>query len=142
MFLGCHYTHYYGISATGKSAGEVDIKIEDGKGNAISICEAFILKSLNRTVIDLHVTKIFGYDSNGLTPNFILVYAESQDFINLWTKYLEYIPDISFDYQLVEGIKDVSEQHSECTDIKVALAKHERNGSFVDVYHIFVKMNT
>lgn len=129
-----------GTSATGKSAGEVDIKIEDGIGNAVSIGEAFILKSLDKSVIDLHLNKIFGYDRNGLSPNFIIVYVESQKFVNLWEKYLDHLQEIEFEYPICEEIKDVSEKLIEDSDIKVALVKHERNGVIVDIYHIFINI--
>jgi predicted transcriptional regulator len=136
-----HDQSLYGRSATGKSSGEVDIRFEDNAGNTISICEAFILKSLDTNVIDKHLTKIFGYDSNGLNRNYIVIYAESNRFIDLWSRYLRHIQTISFEYPLAEDIEDVSSQVSKCADIKVGLVKHERNGRFVEVYHIFVNMN-
>jgi hypothetical protein len=69
----------WGSSASGKSAGEVDIKIETPDRETEAIIEAFNLKCLDRTVIDSHLIKIFGYDTSGLAHNFIIVYSEVQD---------------------------------------------------------------
>ena len=130
----------WGSSATGKSAGEIDIKIEEN-GNAVSICEAFILESLDRTVIKKHLIKIFRYDSNGLSQNFIIVYSDSSHFMDLWSKYLEHVPQIDFEYPIEVNITDISDDCSEYAEIKVALTKHKRNDRLLDLYHIFVNMS-
>lgn len=135
-----HDQSLYGSSATGKSSGEVDIRFEDNLGNTISICEAFILKSIDTSVIDNHLIKIFRYDSNGLNRNYIVVYAESNNFIALWSRYLEHIKTIDFEYPIVQDVEDISNGISKCTDIKVALVKHGRSDRLIEIYHIFVNM--
>jgi len=67
----------WGRSASGKSAGEIDIKIEGRDGRTTGIIEAFSLDCLDKNVIDRHLNKIFNYDAGGLSTNFILVYAEA-----------------------------------------------------------------
>jgi internalin A len=127
----------WGSSASGKSAGEVDIKIETPDRETEAIIEAFILKSLDRRVIDSHLTKIFGYDVNGLAHNFIIVYSEAEDFLELWKKYLDYIPGIDFQHKL-QG-KPV-EQATGFAEIKLAMGKHLRQGTETSLYHVFVNM--
>jgi hypothetical protein len=128
-----------GRSATGKSLGELDILIETPGSEAESVIEAFILKGFNRTVIDSHVTKLFGYDPSGLKRNFIIVYSEASDFLSLWKKYLAHLPGIDLKkYKLSEGPQ---EEKTKFTDIKLARTRHLREGELTEVYHIFINMN-
>jgi hypothetical protein len=127
----------WGSSASGKSPGEIDIKIETPDREAEAIIEAFNLKSLDRTVINSHLTKIFGYDASGLAYNFIIVYSEVQDFSGLWKKYLNHILEIDFQYKLVGKPE---EQETGFAEIKLARAKHLRQGKETTLYHLFVNM--
>lgn len=126
-----------GSSERGISMGELDMLVETPDGEAFSVIEAFNLKSFNRTVIDSHVKKIFGYDANGLESNFIMVYAEDANFLGLWKKYMKYLQEIDFQYQLTDPPKEIPTRF---TDIKLALAQHKREGKITGVYHIFIKM--
>jgi internalin A len=128
----------WGRSASGKSAGEVDIKIETPDRVTETIIEAFNLKSLARTVIDSHLTKIFGYDTSGLAHNFIIIYSEAENFLDLWEKYLNHIPGIDFKHKLLG--KPV-EQETGFAEIKLAHSKHLRQGKEATLYHVFVNMN-
>ena len=74
----------WGKSEAGKLQGEIDIKIEDNEGLTLSILEGFNLDYCNRSVINRHIGKIFGYDPNGLRDNFIFVYSETKNFISLF----------------------------------------------------------
>jgi internalin A len=127
----------WGSSASGKSAGEVDIKIETPDRETEAIVEAFNLKGLDTTVINSHLTKIFGYDTSGLAHNFIIVYSEVDDFLGLWKKYLSHIPGIDFEYKL---LGKPEEQETGFAEIKLARAKHLRQGKETNLYHIFVNM--
>lgn len=53
-----------GISAIGKSAGEVDILIEEG-GLPVTIIEALNLDSLDTNYLDRHLDKVYRYDTVG-----------------------------------------------------------------------------
>ncbi len=131
----------WGSSATGKTQGELDIKIEDGNGATISIIEGFILKSLEKANIDLHLKKVFKYDPNGVEQNFIVVYSEAHDFIGLWRKYLMYLPVIDFDFPIDDNMKDISNRFNIGTDIRLGLATHIRNAERINVYHVFINMH-
>lgn len=128
---------HWGISGTGKSIGEVDIKVDTPKRETEAIIEAFNLKYLDRTVINEHLKKCFGYDPNGLDRNFILVYAESHDFLRLWRKYLAHLRTIEYPYELVEVTEEPVSRYSE---IKVARARHLRQGQTTDLFHIFINL--
>jgi len=64
-----------GSSASGKQAGEVDILVYRD-GLPFSVIEAFHLHSLDTTVIDDHLNRVFLYDVFGLAENYILVYSK------------------------------------------------------------------
>jgi small GTP-binding protein len=127
----------WGRSASGKSMGEVDIKIENLEREAEAIIEAFNLKGFDRTVIDSHLKKLFGYDPSGLVHNYIVVYSEVEDFLDLWQKYLNHLPEIDFKHKLIENPE---EQKTRFAEIKLACAKHRRQGKETNVYHLFVNM--
>ncbi len=128
----------FGKSETGKRAGEIDIKIDDDKGATIAIYEAFNLKYFDKTKISNHLTKIFNYDANGLHENYIIVYSD-KNFIGNWQKYKKYISEIEYKHKILD-FNDISNNYDINTNIKVGIAKHERNKKTIKIYHIFVEM--
>jgi hypothetical protein len=84
-----------------------------------------------------HLTKLFGYDPNGLVQNFIIVYSEATDFLDLWKKYLDHLPKIDFKYKMA---KSPEEEKTAFAEIKLARTRHLREGELTDVYHLFVNM--
>ncbi|MCX6580085.1 MAG: GTP-binding protein [Candidatus Aminicenantes bacterium] len=127
----------WGSSATGKSPGRIDIKIENSEGGPEAMLEAFNLETFNSNNINSHLKKLFGYDPSGLERNFIVVYAEANDFSGLWKKYLNHIPNIDFKYRLSE---EVQEKELPLTDIKLARTRHLREKKITEVYHLFINM--
>jgi len=144
---------YYVTDQTrsGRSAiavGEVDIMVRKENGTPLSIIEAFRLQSCteNNTVIDSHLNKLFNnYDTGGLKQNYILIYAESKNFGELWRAYMGYITLINSKKNFITAHKltnlnDVSSNYPNATDIRVARADHSREGIEIAVYHIFINM--
>jgi len=127
----------WGRSSSGESKGELDIKIESTEEHPPAVIEAFNLKNLDRTVIDKHLKKLFGYDPTGLPQNYILVYSEAPDFTALWKKYLEYIPNINYPYPLLGNPQEITTVFAE---IKVASISFNREEKKTLVYHIFINM--
>jgi internalin A len=136
----------WGFSATGKSSGIPDIKIEFPETEGVAVIEAFILEGYNRTVIDGHLTRLFGYDPNGNARNFILVYVEAADFAGIWQKYLMHLPEIDFEYKLLEEKqkpgcqRPIEEEPTGFANIKLARVRHLREGAFTEVCHLFIHM--
>ncbi|MDQ1352697.1 MAG: internalin [Acidobacteriota bacterium] len=126
----------WGISATSKSMGRLDIKIENSKGKALAIIETFNLKGFDKNCIDLHLIKLFGYDPNGLEKNFIIVYSEGNDFSGLWKKYLDNIDKIDFKFPL----KSSNSEETGFSEIKLAKTTHMREDKEVSIYHLFINM--
>jgi len=126
----------WGIAKT--KPGEIDIKIEDEKGNAFAICEAFNFEYLDKNKIENHLTKIFNYDVNGLLENYIIVYC-NKNFMENWKKYKEFIPTINYKHKLLD-FTDISSNGDIPANIKVAISEHNRNERISKIYHIFVQM--
>jgi hypothetical protein len=69
----------------------------------------------------------------------MVIYAESPDFPGLWEKYKEHLTDISFPYPLSPG-KGIEEIPVRFAEMRVALARHERTGREIGIYHLFINM--
>ncbi len=127
----------WGRSGSGKSMGEIDIKIENTHGEAVAIIEALKLGGLNRTEINTHIQKVFTYDANGVAHNFIIAYVETTDFGKLWQSYLAYLPQIQYPYDL-QG--PVQEEKTPFAAIRLARTRFNRDGRETILYHLFVDM--
>jgi len=130
----------WGLSASGERIGELDIKIEDETGRAVSIIEALNLDSCNTKVIDSHVRKLFhNYDCSGLKENYILVYASAADFAGLCRKYRDHLPQI--DYKPYPLLKDgIEEAPTGFNKITAFRARHRCNDGETILYHLLVEM--
>jgi hypothetical protein len=130
----------WGLSAAGERIGELDIKIEDERGRAVSIIEALNLDSCNTKVIDSHVLKLFlNYDCSGLKENYILVYASATDFAGLCRKYRDHLPQI--DYKLYPLLKDgIEEAPTGFNKVAAFRAQHQCNKGETILYHLLVEM--
>lgn len=117
-----------GDSESGASAGSRDIVINDLKNRTATIIEAFILKSLDKAVINRHVEKLTKkYDAEGNSRNFILVYSKSNN-TNLWSNYVQHING-SFG-----GFTDTSVEDSQKANIKTGKSCYGGR----EIYHIFI----
>ncbi|MCI0470650.1 MAG: hypothetical protein L0Y73_03225, partial [Candidatus Aminicenantes bacterium] len=118
-------------------AGELDMLIETPDNSDSSVIEAFNLEGFNSDKIESHFQKIFLYDASGLENNYLLVYAESDNFDSLWQKYLDYLPEIELTYTISSGPE---EEKTRYADIKLARTMHNRHNKETSVYHIFINM--
>ncbi|AUS26746.1 hypothetical protein [Paenibacillus polymyxa] len=129
----------WGVSNTGKSAGEVDLLIEE-KNIPYSIIEALNLSSLDANYLNLHINKIFKYDTTGLPFNFIISYVKIKDFGSFWLKYKKHITEHNYPYKL-ETIDFRIDNEFYFSGIKIALTNHIRNGMITGLYHICVSIS-
>ncbi len=129
-----------GSSESGARLGELDIKIENETGRAVSIIEALNLDSCNTTAIDRRVRKLFlNYDCSGLKENYILVYASAKDFGGLCRKYREHLEHI--DYENYTLMKDgIEEVHTGFHKIAAYRTRHRCNKGETVLYHLLVDM--
>lgn len=130
-----------GSSPTGKSPGEIDLKVTLKNGEPLSIIEALNLKKYDGKYIDSHLDKIFLYDSNGLEENFILVYLEVKDFQAFIQKYSNHINQHRFQHPLISNFQDISKASNSNSETFVGLSSHNRNGSTAKLYHIIINFS-
>lgn len=131
-----------------KTSGELDMMIRKENGTPVSIIEAFRLSSCGRenSVVSSHVNKLLhNYDTAGHKNNFVLIYAESPKYHDLWLKYVEYIQQLDSkkewdgNYKLL-SFSDTEDVFSQVTDVRVGEAVHEREGNKIHIFHIFINM--
>lgn len=127
-----------GASNTGKSAGEVDLFIQNA-GLPITIIEALNLKSLDTSYLDMHINKIYKYDTLGNSFNIVLSYVSIKDFENFWKKYCSHVKQHDYPYKLIDIDEQVDVEYN-YSDIRVMVTKHNRNGKETLLYHMCVKM--
>lgn len=125
----------HGQSSTGKSAGEVDLLVENP---IYTIIEALNLNSVDSTILNSHIKKLEeNYDPEGLTEKYLLVYADKQSkFNDFCTKYHGHIDKHEFEFEKtgIERLPTVT------TNIRVYQTVHLREGVKVKLFHILVKM--
>ncbi len=126
-----------GDSYIGKKPGELDILVVSKSGIPFSVIEALNLDSLKTDYINLHLSKIFRYDSNGLKCNFIIIYSKAKDFCAFWDKYVKYVSDYVYPFEIKE-FNIVNKYHY--ANLRIGLAKHIRNGMEMILYHICINM--
>lgn len=137
-----------GRSGSGKSSGELDVAIRAADGNIESVIEAFRLSSCGKDneVVAEHLDKlVHKYDTAGLARNFVLVYAEAEDFDALWGSYISYLGELNSKAKFkgplkLSSIKDISSDYGCPANVRVALATHSRKPQSLEIVHIFVKM--
>jgi len=89
------------------------------------------LDSLDTTVIDDHLDRIFLYDVNGLPENYILVYSRVTDFNKLWRKYVQYV-------RRPEPFLGFKELPIELACLRIGKSYHERHSVRVTITHIMI----
>lgn len=131
-----------GSSESRKQIGELDINIETIDGKSITFFEGFILRSLNKTVIDKHIRKsVLNYDSNGLKEKFTIVYCYAENYIDLFQKYQKYANTIDIESIEFIEIEDLSKIYVNGSEIKVLRSKYIRNNSRLVLYHLLINLN-
>lgn len=122
---------------TGKSAGEVDIFIQDVDHLPVSLIEALNLTSVSKDYIVKHIDKIFTYDANGLSNNYVLVYANAKNFGSFYKVYREFVKSHKFKYPLVRMTDDSSIQYAEMKKFTIV---HNRDDVEVNMHHIVINL--
>ena len=135
-----------GLSPTGKSAGELDLKVFTPDGQPFTILEALNITaklplSWDKEILRTHVNKLYRYDANGLARNYVIVYATAPLF-GRFTNEVYQLLSSSTDcpYGNAELI-DVVPMDTGCTDLSLACARYLRSGSEIRLYILCVRMS-
>lgn len=134
-----------GKSSSGKSAGELDIIIEDNR-SLFSIIEAMRLEQTNKGYILTHYKKLLNnYNPLNLKRLFLITYYEGKKFDGWWQGYVDYIKSVDY--------KSINDEHENTSFTKiesiatdfgnVRKAFHHgiSNGEQFTIVHYAVKMS-
>ncbi|WP_302932276.1 hypothetical protein [uncultured Ruminococcus sp.] len=127
-----------GLSASGASAGEIDILVEKDS-YPFTVVEALILKSLNKDYLGKHLDKIYTYDTTGNLFNVCLVYAECKKFASFWEKYCDFVEQYNYPYPLITSDENIDQEYTG-SEIRIMITTHNRSGKQTKLYHICVKI--
>lgn len=93
----------HGLSASGKSAGEVDLLISKA-GKEAALIEGLKLNGVNKRYIDSHIKKAVGnYNVLG-SATFLLAYVCVDDYESFWIDYLEYLESYDFGLEIKQPL--------------------------------------
>ncbi|MEE9379503.1 MAG: hypothetical protein V3V33_15875 [Candidatus Lokiarchaeia archaeon] len=119
--------------------GKLDFVFIDEKNVLLTICEALILKSNVKKIIEEHLLKIFKYDRIGLPFNFIIIYSKAVKFDELWSNYQETVLKTPFNFKLKEKqFFDESKQYDIRSELRMGKTIHIRQGEPMDLYHFLI----
>lgn len=136
-----------GKSSSGISIGENDIKIFRNQNQPFAIIEALNLSALhakdwNHKNFREHVNRLYGYDTNGLARNYLLLYADTPMFDKYWESVLhEFTITHKCKFGDAEFVDVTDLEELSQTDLRIGVVRYRRNGRIVKLYVIAVLMD-
>ncbi len=130
-----------GDSSNKRTFGELDVSVYSKDNFPLSILEAFVINSVEKKYIKKHLVKLSkNYDPNGLKQNFAIIYAKSENFVDFWSRYKNFVSkEMIHPLKLIpDGFCDITESHLEIANVKIGLSIHKNNDIEVEIYHIFI----
>lgn len=114
----------HGLSATSKSAGEVDLLVTESN-DEIALIECLKLNSVDSTIIFKHIHKaVHSYNPLG-TPVVIVSYVSTVDFSAFWSIYYDYLKSCDFGCPIVEDLRDCGAPNAASRLCCLTLSKDE-----------------
>lgn len=135
-----------GLSPTGKSAGEIDLKIYGSDDLPFAILEALNIKAehpcaWNRKYFRDHINKLYTYDANGLSRNYLIIYATLPDFDRFTGEVTKQLSSPKkCPYGKAEFI-DVSSIETDFADLRLICARYLRNRKMIRLYVLCIRMS-
>ncbi|MBU3845372.1 MAG: hypothetical protein H9855_00050 [Candidatus Acinetobacter avistercoris] len=131
-----------GHSASGKSPGEIDGFITSSDNTRIAIFEAFRLFSLDTTVISQHLNKIAGYDSESLSPVFMVGYCDIKNFSELVSSYCSYVSKQRYaGYTVAEDLPREVTVLCDIDHIWLGTETRRRGRKDIVFYHLLINLH-
>lgn len=133
-----------GISPNKVNAGEADITIQAG-GIDIALLEGFILRGMDKSVIENHIQKIFGYN-NYLKRYYIIIYFKGppKNFTSTWEAYKANVSNISFEekYKLDKNklFTNLVDEYNDVTHLELAKTYHGDRGK-IEIFHMMIDLS-
>jgi hypothetical protein len=131
----------WGLSATGKNPGELDLIIENDKGELLTIFEGVNLKSLNARTLNEHILKtILKYDVNGLPEKYLGVYYTGKSFVNFTGKYFKYLESFSNEGITFCDIFDETKELTPYSELRILRSFYRKSDRKMAIIHILVNI--
>lgn len=127
-----------GRSGTEKGVGETDGWVKDGRGNQVFLFEAFRLgHHIDITVINKHLHKISNYNSAGMSPIFVVVYAACNDFKSLCAAYKEHVDKLDYEGFEPGNRSGLKQRKPKMPSVNAEYFEEARqiNGKEISIYH-------
>lgn len=124
-----------GKSAKGKSAGELDLLIKNCKNLPFTVLEALNLQCVDKKNITTHINKLFSYDTWGAANNYIVVYAETNNYAGFCDRYKNFLEECDYEYPMVSV--DERELFADIRIFDTVLLRNERE---TVITHIVIKV--
>lgn len=127
-----------GVSATGKNSGEVDICIFYPWGGIMCLIEALKLDCVNIGVIKSHHNKINGYSASGCKTIALVVYAQSNNFLDLAQGYKNHINENDYSGYQRKSNHEIIEVETNFANIKLFKETRLRNEAEITFLHFLL----
>lgn len=131
----------YGLSATGKTMGEIDIKIESNNGDVLTFYEGMNLEYLNKTTIKSHIEKLINkYDVLGIPDKFIGCYCTTTDFTKLINDYFELVKNLKLGEIEFLDVVDVTKNFTEQSEIRAYKSYYFKSQRKLSLTHFLINI--
>ncbi|WP_236377685.1 hypothetical protein [Dickeya zeae] len=133
-----------GISASGKSAGELDIIVEHNR-SLFAILEAMKLNQIDRDYITKHYKKmLINYNPLDIKRLFLITYYDGKKFDDWWNVYTEFVDSIEYrslnpEAENTNFIK-LERQETKFGNVKKLHQHGQANGEQFTIIHYAVKL--
>ncbi|WP_020585963.1 hypothetical protein [Desulfobacter curvatus] len=131
-----------GKSETGKDLGISDIRLFDSNGIPSLLCEAFLQENYSSRVIEKHIHKLAGYNSQGVGIIFVLVYCLSDDFNMLCDKYVAVLNGLTYNGFDTKKTKNKIDEISpvRCANVRIRVFKEVlcMNANPISICHVLI----
>lgn len=124
-----------GKSAQGKNAGELDLLIKNSKHLPFTVLEALNLNCVNKQYITTHINKLFSYDTWGAANNYIVIYAETNNYVGFCSRYKMFLSECEYEFPMIS-----LDEREMFADIRIYDTVLLRNEKETRITHIVVKL--
>jgi hypothetical protein len=134
-----------GDSSTGVDAGEIDILVNDNRGQLFTIIEALKLSSVDSGKILEHYLKLLhNYNPLQVQRTFLVTYYDGNNFEQWWGRYILYVTGLTInDINLSEGAAIVSVEPvtTQYPSLKKLIHQFTQNGENFSCIHYAIKVS-
>ncbi len=135
----------YGRPSSARSAGvgERDWLILDRYEDTLAVTEALRLRSVDRTTIEVHARKLFGYNATGAGQAYVTVFFEGANFDGFIEKYAAHIGTLATDPWTRVGEAAPAETSAISAGenkMRVVKVSYVQGKAKLDVYHLVLRL--